>query len=356
MCGASTGWAANWATCNDTPVRVKYAPMGISWDQCSMPGGSTQERAFFSAMYETRHYVSALGFGAGYQRIHNGRCLIEHDNDRSDIALVNRADIDGRIGLTVTELDGCTFSWEEEHIVSADVMMAADVSYQRADESRVVMTAPLNSGAPIGAIALLHELGHALGLDHTSGFGIMRDGLGARVPFVGMSPGSGGLSSELWGDDVFGISKMYGFDPSYRNVFVSSQLVRGGKVVDNNLDPTKGDATHPDPLLVCPGNTVNFYATIGNDSSTREQLEVAVHADADPNAYYSPGADALSLWSLAMGRGDATFPISFTVPASLPANVTQHVFVSVPSTNAWDRKGYDNVARSSLRIRRKGGC
>ena len=354
MFSASWGWAANWKSCNGTPVRVKYPPMGIFWDQCSMPEGSRQERAFFSAMFEMRFYTTALGFGAGFQRIHNGRCLIEHDNDRSDIALVNRADIDGAIGLTMTETDGCNFSWEEEHIVTADVMMGADMSFERADESRVV-TPPAAPGTRIGALALLHELGHALGMEHSSGFGVMRNGLAARVPFVGMSPGSGGLSSELTGDDVLSISRIYGYDPSYRNVFVSSQLLRNGLAVDNNIDPTKGDAIHPDPLLVCPGDKVNFYATIGNDSSVREQLQVAVYSDADANAYYFPTTGALAVFNFSMVRGENSFPVQFTVPGTLPANVTENVFVSLPSS-AWDRKGYDNVARSRLRIRRKSGC
>src|SRR4030081_2584013 len=63
---SSTSTAANWSECNGTPVRPKYPPMGLFWDQCSIPEGSAQERAFFSALYETRNYVTALGFGGGY--------------------------------------------------------------------------------------------------------------------------------------------------------------------------------------------------------------------------------------------------------------------------------------------------
>jgi hypothetical protein len=352
----SSGVGAAWETCNGTPVRVKYPPMGLFWDLCSMPAGSSQERAFFSALYETRHYVNALAFGSGFQRIDNGRCIIEHDNGRSDVALVNRADIDGALGLTITENDGCTFSWEDEHIVTADVMIAGDLNFDRADESTVITRAPVGTGTKIGAVAMLHELGHALGLGHSSAFSVMRNGLGARVPFVGMTPNSGGLGSELMGDDVLGISRIYGFDPVYRNVFVSSQLLRGGNLVDNNIDPTRGDARHPDPLLVCPGDQVNLYTTVGNDSSVRESLQVAVYTDADPSAYFFPEPGALALFSFSMGRGEFSFPIRFTVPASLPANVNQSVFVSLPSTLLWDRKAYDNSARSRLRIRRKAGC
>jgi hypothetical protein len=353
FCG-TVGFSANWTECNGTPVRPKYQPMEISWDLCSMPSGSPQERAFFSALYETRNYVKALGFGAGFRRIHNGRCIIEHDNGRSDIALVRRADIDGRLGLTITETDGCTFSWETEHIITADVMVAFDLDFQRADESTVITSAP--AGTKIGALVMLHEIGHALGLEHSSGFAVMRNGLSARAPFVGMRPDSGGLSSEFAGDDVLGISKVYGFDPGYRNLFVSSQVLRNGTLVDNNIDPTRGDAPNPDPLLVCPGDRVNFIATVGNNSSVREQFQVAVYADADPNAYFFPGSEALAVFDISMGRGEFSFPVQFTVPASLPANVTLNVFVSLPTTLLWERKGYDNSARSRLRIRRKPGC
>jgi hypothetical protein len=348
--------AANWETCNGTPVGVKYAPMGLFWDQCSMPEGSSQERAFFSALYETRFYTTALGFGSGFRRIHNGQCIIEHDNDRSDVALVKRADIDGAIGLTMTDKDGCTFSWDEEHIVTADVMIADDVSFDRPDESRVVTTAPVGSRTKIGALAVLHELGHALGLGHSDAFATMRNGLGARAPFVGMTPGSGGLNTELTGDDVFGISNIYGYDPKYRNVFVSSQLLLNGKLIDNNVDPTLVGRTHDDPDMVCAGNHVNFYATIGNDSSTRESLQVAVYADANANSYYFPTDGPRSIFNISLGRGEYSFPVFYEVPASMPANLTQFLYVSLPSTLSWDRKGYDNFAQSRLRIRRKAGC
>jgi hypothetical protein len=352
--GASPALSAGWFTCDGHPVRVKYPPMGMSWDECSIPSASPQERAFFSALYETRLYVNALGFGAAFQRIHNGQCIIEHDNARSDAGLVNRADIDGNLGVTIEEDDDCEF------IVQADVLVGGDLNFERADESTTIR-GDVPAGTRIGALVMLHELGHALGLDHSSDFAVMRAGIPAGMPFVGMLPNSGGLSSELTGDDVLGISNIYGFDPSYRNVYVSSQVLHtsGRGLFDNWLEPNPGGrmrASRSVPLLVCPGDQVKFFASVGNDSSVREQFQVALYADADPNAYFFPATGALATYNVSMGRGHSSFPVEFTVPASLPSNVTQFMFVSISSTLQWDRKGYDNSARSRLQIRRKPSC
>jgi hypothetical protein len=62
------------------------------------------------------------------------------------------------------------------------------------------------------------------------------------------------------------------------------------------------------------------------------------------------------VFSISLGRGEFTFPVHYTVPASLPVGVIHNLFVSLPSTILWDRKGYDNSARSRLRIVRKPGC
>lgn len=348
-------FAANWDECNGTPVRLNSIPTPMWQELCSIPEGSLQELAHFSALLETRNYVTGFSFGGGHRRIINGVCVIEHNDGNSETALVNRADIDGALGLTIVQTDGCTFSWSEEHITEADVMVAGDLAFDRADESAAISTAP--AGTKIGALVLLHETGHGLGLNHSSDFAVMRNGLAARAPFVGMLPTSGGLSTELTGDDVLGISHLYGYDPVYRNVFVSSQLLRNGNLVDNNIDPTNNDAPYPDPLQVCHGSVVSFYASVGNDGSPREQFRIGVYADPDPNAYPSlntPGA--LALIDVAMNRGQASFPVQFTVPAAMPANVIENIFVSIESDLLWERKAYDNSARSRLRLQVKPGC
>ena len=57
----------------------RWAFRGI---KCNMPVGSAQERAFFSAMSETRHYVSALGF-RGRLSAHSQRSMSDRARQRS---------------------------------------------------------------------------------------------------------------------------------------------------------------------------------------------------------------------------------------------------------------------------------
>jgi hypothetical protein len=84
---------------------------------CSVPDtGSVSGRAVVNAVSEVGLYAP-LGRWAGTTATNN--CSITHDDGQSDIAYVAAGSIDGNLGLTITQTDGCTFSWEEEHIVLA---------------------------------------------------------------------------------------------------------------------------------------------------------------------------------------------------------------------------------------------
>lgn len=163
------------------------------------------------------------------------------------------------------------------------------------------------------------------------------------------------MSTGLTGDDVHGMRRVYGVDPLYRNTYVSSQTLRGNTLVDNNIDPDTGN-TYPDPLRVCPGDVVKFLSTVGNASTRPEELELVVYADADPTAYYFSPSDALGVFSVTLGnRGTGSVRTDFTIPSTLPTGV-QNIFVSTRNLTPGERKGYDDSARSRLRIQRKSGC
>ena len=345
---ALKGGAASWNECNDVPIKLEGYPTPFYQNQCSIPQSSPQERSYFHAMFDIMQYVGAVSFGGLYSHVHNGRCVIDHGDGRSQVALVNRGDIDGRAGLTRKQRDGCTFSWEEEHIEEADVMVADDMSFLNPDESQFLTT---TIGTKMGQIVMLHEFTHAVGLEHTTGFGVMRDGTAARVPFVGSTDNSGGFRNYLVGDDVFGIHRVYGFAALYRNLFVSSQLMRGGVLRNNNMDPNNGDTVYAGVQSRCPGNTLALYASVGNQGTQSEKAELRVYANDGTNNYF--GGTTLGLFTATIPRyGTVQAPVTVTIPTGIPRNVTLSVYVEIDSANQVnERREYDNYARSALQFR-----
>jgi hypothetical protein len=274
------------------------------------------------------------------------------------VAYVPPGSIDGNLGLTIVETDGCTFSWDEEHIVESDIMALSTLDFNEPDQSLV---GTIRSAGGLGRGVVLHESGHAVGLDHTSAFAMMRNGLGARIPYVGgvYGGGSSGNSGHVHytPDDVLGLRNLHGIPQNYPNMYVSAQWrdrANGGDIIRNTDTNQATDQTLPSPLQVCPAQTVSMMVTAGNQSQFSRSSVLRVYADAPGNCSALDGVGTeLGRFNVRVnGYSTFSFPVTLTIPDGIARGTALRVYsaINVESFPADEKRAYDDCARSAATI------
>jgi hypothetical protein len=288
---------------------------------------------------------------------------MDHDNDDWDVGVTSAATIDGNLGLTLKRYSSCFWSWDESEIESADVMVQSVLDFGEPDESNVGTS---STARGMGRGVMLHEMGHAVGLEHSSAFAMMRDGMGRRIPWTG-SIYENASKVALAPDDVLGLRNLNGIPQDYPNLFVSAQFrdTRNGADVIRNAgtDPATGNALAAVEDR-CPGDQLSFYVTVGNHSQFSRQADYRVYADVlgpgGKAAACTPldgvGTELYRGWVRPIGYSAYTFALTVTVPGSAPRGVPLAVYAALDPLNALyptEKKGYDNCARYGFQLRVK---
>lgn len=251
--------AYSYRTCNGTPVKWD-SPTNMYRDRCSMPDNSERDWSYYWAGWNWWNTVNVINWNWWY----NANCTISHGNGRNETAVVARSAISGNNGLTVRRYDSCIFSWDTQIIEEADVMLANDMVYSPEDESFWNW-----SNAEQGRVVNIHELGHALGLNHSENFNTMR----ALTPL----PIAGGNTSEPYPDDANGARFLY---PGYYsiNLFASAQKLSGGSIVAT--EDTQNTR------YACRGGKIWVTVTVGNNGTTNVTGSgFRVYLNDGPNKY-----------------------------------------------------------------------
>jgi hypothetical protein len=326
--------AAAWSSCDGVPVRPAVRPIVLRPNGCSFPDlSSPAARSIAILAREGSVWWSTQVTPPNSA----DPCLITHGDGTWDVALVSPGVIDGRAGRTITKYDHCP----DSQIYEADIMVDVGLDFTQADQRRFIAR-PANAGS--GRHSMLHEYGHALGLEHDgTAFGVMRPS--APSPMGGHT--NSGSPHYFFADDAFGLLQLGRIPREVPNFWVSAQVLRtDGSIANGDTDPTTG-APLTNPLPVRTRQIIAFGGTVGvHDWWGRT---VALRAYADSSDVCTPLAGVgttlavvvVPLSKFATGGG----VIMATIPPMGPSGQVLNVHLAgtlipapfqKPETRSWD--------------------
>lgn len=285
----------------------------------------------------------------GWSAFSNPSCVIDSSDEINEIAFVPSAQIDGNGGRTILTTDWCVLPGDEDYD-SAKIFIAADVGGTVGQPEPEIPSSAVGNGYLRHTI--LHELGHAHGLDHENVLNIMTNG-----SFTGNAFGRFGGNSEridVWPDDAKGGRALYPESGSEVNIFATSQYVSNSNIYNGN------DRRDDSEVTRCPGATVTTKFGAGNNGTTTVSFVERFYVSTSDSSWSGTGGIALAYYNGVYSK-ETTFTLTktFTVPSISPYGASLHYLYHAVDYNDQVNEGRetDNVARSALRVRiSSAGC
>jgi hypothetical protein len=315
---SSVAEAAVWRTCNGSPV-IWRGGTTVHRNRCSIPESGDASTAYWNGIDAWNRMAGQIT--AFYANAATD-CSVSHDDGENEIALVDRATIDGYNGLTVLQLGVCFLGAND--LDEADVMVASDLPFLPVWGNFVGTT---------GRSTFVHEMGHFFGFHHEEAHSAMR----ASPPHLvtgGFEPAT------VWPSDTSGLAATYGF-PGRANLLPAATGLVGGLV--QTLDPSL-------PVSRCRGTSHSTRVTLansGNVSTGSYGLRVRL-STVPPMAGYLGTTTVVASFGHALSAfSQGTYDLPFVIPANLPLG-SYYIYVDLDPAGALaERSEGDNSTVSA---------
>lgn len=300
----------------------------------SYPSGAAQTGALSNAVGQWQRHTNYINW-EGTEYTTN----VIHGNSVSETFLASASALGTNVfGNTWTTYStNCTFWFDNQVIGEADVAALDSLQFGDPDESGWLTTNGTNSDGG-GRSVLMHEFGHAIGLDHYFVFNNMRTGL--PKPFIG------GTDShvQVLPDDALGARALYSYQPAtLQNLQASAQMLSGGSIVNTAFKGT---------ISLCHGNTFNMSFTVTNPGSTNLTFDQKFYLASSPNAYF--GGTQFGVWNGGTVNAYSAVTwsnVSFAIPFGVPPGVYWVVHFVDPNNAISETYKNDNFVHNVLTIR-----
>lgn len=326
----SVGFAYHYTTCNGHMYRWS-GDADVRIMTCSAPPGSEKADDLIYGFDEwnavqTMSDVFDWSWGPA-------DCAVRTGNGRNEVGFVPRESIDGALGLTLRRYSGACWAWTRSiDIVEADVFINGDANLEAGNPSYC------NQKRLGQRTTIMHELGHALGLNHED------DQMALMMSTDGEGKYCGNRMVEPHPDDATGGRRLYPSGGSSRDLAASEFRMTAPDRVDLNSQPNS-------TRTLCPGARHQVFWSVANLGTVNETYSVRWYLSSNLRITEYDHPVATNVGAVQNAGHFSTWLRQITIPPDTPEGVYFLGHVVDYDERIWERRGDNNYTYMAERIR-----
>lgn len=296
---------------------------------CSAPAGS-QKAA--DIRYSLDEWNSVQGMVDLFERSDDDACVVRTGNGTSEIGFVSRETIDGALGLTLRRYSGGCWAWTAGvRIIEADVFINADATLEEGNPQAC------NAKRLGQRTTIMHELGHALGLNHYD------DHMSLMMTSDGEGKYCGSRMVEPHPDDAMGARRLYPTRAESHDLAASEfRLVEPDRVALNS------NATVTN---LCPGDLHTVRWSVANLGTVDERYNVRWYLSTNRTISTYDTGIATNRGAVQNAGHFTTWQRHITIPYGINPGLYYLGHLVDYDKQIWERRGGNNYTYMAERVR-----